>query len=88
MGLYSELTEFGRNQEKVLGLARRYSKNAIVATDILTSLYEKKIPSRGELTDLYYLEKEGVRDVVVSAGIAVQPEIFSRFCELAGAFQE
>ncbi len=88
LGLYSELTEFGRNQEKVLGLARRYSKNAIVATDILTSLYEKKIPSRGELTDLYYLEKEGVRDVVVSAGIAVQPEIFSRFCELAGAFQE
>ncbi len=88
LGLYSELTEFGRNQEKVLGLARRYSKNVIVATDILTSLYEKKIPSRGELTDLYYLEKEGVRDVVVSAGIAVQPEIFSRFCELAGAFQE
>ena len=75
-------------RKRFSGWQKRYPKNAIVATDILTSLYEKKIPSRGEMTDLYYLEKEGVRDVVVSAGIAVQPEIFSRFCELAGAFRE
>lgn len=86
LALFSDIRNFGENQNKVLGAAKKRKKNVIVATDILTSLYELTIPARGELSDIFYLYSMGVEDVVASAGISMQKSLFDRFCDLAGNF--
>lgn len=86
LALFSDIKKFGENQCKVLNAAKKKNKNVIVATDILTSLYESKIPARGELSDLFYLQTMGVKDIVASAGISVQRPLFDRFYELSEKF--
>ncbi|HJA94328.1 MAG TPA: hypothetical protein H9717_14655 [Candidatus Eisenbergiella merdipullorum] len=82
LALFSEISSFGYNQNYVLDMGEKNNANVIVATDILTSLYENMIPARGDLTDIYYLKGKKVKDIVVSAGISIQPELFGRFCNL------
>lgn len=79
LALFSDINKFGENQEYVLNTSKRKGVNVIVATDILTSLYENIVPSRGELTDIYYLKNKKVEDIVVSAGISMSEELFNRF---------
>ncbi len=79
LALFSDINKFGENQEYVLNTSKRKGVNVIVATDILTSLYENILPSRGELTDIYYLKNKKVEDIVVSAGISMSEELFNRF---------
>lgn len=79
LALYSDIKDFGQNQEYVLNIANKKGINVIVATDILTSLYDSIIPSRGDLTDIYYLKNKNVKDIVASAGISVNEEAFNRF---------
>lgn len=86
LALYGGVNRFGENQERVLGMAEEKKANVIVATDILKSLYENIIPTRGELTDLYYLKSKGVRDIAASAGISADSKLFGRFCEAAKDF--
>lgn len=79
LGLYSDINSFGQNQEYVLNISSKKGINAIVATDILTSLYDSIIPARGELTDIYYLKNKNVKDIVVASGISMNEELFNRF---------
>mgnify|MGYP005799260123 FL=1 len=86
LALFSDPLRFGENQERVLDTARDKGTNPIAATDILASLYNGRIPSRGDLTDLYYLRCRGVKDIVASAGISINPELFEAFCAYARDF--
>lgn len=58
LALFSDPLYFGETQERVIDIAQQCNANVIVATDILTSLYQSRIPARGELTDLYYLKNK------------------------------
>ena len=86
LAIFSDVFQFGESQNTVLTMAQHHHTNAIAATDILTSLYTNHIPSRGELTDLYYLKTMGVRDIVASAGISMNPNLFSLFCSYTESF--
>ena len=87
LALFSDSLYFGETQERVINTAQRCNTNVIVATDILTSLYQSRIPARGELTDIYYLKSKKIRDVVSSAGISMQGELFDLFCQYAKSFR-
>ena len=82
LGLFSDIKAFGMNQNYVLDRGILNDVNVIVATDILTSLYESTVPVRGELTDIYYLKEKKVKDIVVSAGISLYPKLFARFMDI------
>ena len=84
LGLFSDIKAFGSNQNYVLDRGLLNDVNVIVATDILTSLYESTVPARGELTDIYYLKEKKVKDIVVSAGISLCPKLFVRFMDIVG----
>ena len=84
LALFGGPNKFALYQESLLEFMQKSSKvNVIAATDILTSLYTQHIPSRADLTDLYYLQKMGIHDVVSSAGISINGELFNRFCRYA-----
>ncbi|MDO4295377.1 MAG: pyruvate kinase [bacterium] len=87
LALFGDVKRFGENQELVLRTAQEKKRNVIVATDILGSLYDNVIPSRGDLTDLYYLKKMGCKDIVASAGISMREDLFGAFCEFAQGFR-
>lgn len=86
LALFSDIKNFGENQYRILNVAKNKNKNIIVATDILTSLYGSRIPARGELSDIFYLQTMGVKDIVASAGISVQKQLFDRFYDLSESF--
>lgn len=88
LGLFSGATQFAEQQEIILQRAKKMHNKIIAATDILTTLYASNIPSRSDLTDVYYLKKMGARDVVASAGISMVPELFTQFCHYASMFQK
>lgn len=88
LGLFSGAKHFAEQQETILRKALKKHSRVIAATDILTTLYSSNIPSRSDLTDIYYLKEMGVIDIVASAGISMVPELFTEFCYYASMFQK
>ncbi len=88
LALFGDPCDLAANQDRVIRSARNANANVIVATGILSSLYTSVIPERGELTDLYYLKSMQVKDIVASAGISTDTELFSRFCTYAHEFRD
>lgn len=78
LALYSDLDQFGLNEQRFFNFIHQYHKTSIIATDILTSLYNQHIPSRGDLTDIYYLLMNAPDYIVASAGISTT-DLFNRF---------
>lgn len=79
LALNSNLLDFGKNQDHVIQVCKELGKEFCIATDILISLYNCPIPTRGDLIDVYYLKKEyGCQEVICSAGISCS-ELLDQF---------
>lgn len=53
MVMFSDINSFGISQEKIINVCKKAGKKIWVATDILNSMQDKKIPSRPEIIDIY-----------------------------------
>lgn len=87
LAIFGDPCSFGENQAAVLEAAREAGTNVIASAGILASLDGQQIPSRSDLTDLYYLKKRAVKDVVASARISKDCGRFRLFCEYARDFR-
>tara|TARA_Y100000589_G_scaffold329778_1_gene377442 strand:- start:31261 stop:32328 length:1068 start_codon:yes stop_codon:yes gene_type:complete len=57
--------------EKILKISKKYNKDIYVATNILDSMMEAKVPSRAEISDLYSLLSMGAKGIVLAAEVAI-----------------
>ncbi|MGI6335807.1 MAG: hypothetical protein GX929_02625 [Clostridiales bacterium] len=87
LALSNGLERFAENQNDALLKSMEIPKaRFIVATDILTSLYLGRVPSRADLTDLFYLHSMEVSSIVASAGLSLSETSFRLFCRYANVF--
>lgn len=69
MVMFSDINSFGISQEKIINVCKKAGKKIWVATDILNSMQDKKIPSRPEIIDIYNLKKLKADGVVLTYGL-------------------
>jgi len=67
LGMYFSLEEIPRLQERIVDLCIERGKPVIVATQILGSMVESPIPTRGEIIDVVSAIRQGV-DVLMLTG--------------------
>ncbi len=83
LGVISGWDRFTLLQEKVLEYCNTKNINVIAATGILNSIkLNNIIPERADLTDLYYLMRNGVREFVASAYLSKNEDSISKFVEI------
>lgn len=88
LALNSDIKKFGENQDCVVEMCKMHKVPFCIATDVLISLYNSPIPTRGDLIDLYYMKHfYKCEEVVCSAGIACT-ELISRFVYLVNGIEE
>lgn len=88
LALTDDIDRYYNNYRKALSFHNPPKVNLIVATDILSSLYENTIPSRADLTDLMVLKECGIKDIVASAGISIDPDLFALFYQYSSHLNE
>ncbi len=69
LALAAPFENLGIYQKRIIKMAKKYNKEAFVATDILDSLYNKAIPSRSEIVDITQMILDGADGIILSAGI-------------------
>ena len=69
MGFYGNISKIGLYQKEVLKKAKSTLKPIYVATDILSSIKTKRIPSRADITDVTQMILDGVDGLILPAGI-------------------
>ena len=69
LAIYSALKDFFSNQEMIIKEARKHKKPVYVATDILSSMESRQLPTRSEIIDLSFLLKSQIDGLVFSAKI-------------------
>ena len=69
LGFYGNISKIGLYQKEVLKKAKSTLKPIYVATDILSSIKTKRIPSRADITDVTQMILDGVDGLILPAGI-------------------
>lgn len=69
LGLYSDISEFGYLQDKVVSICQQKGKKVWLATDFLSSMEKRFFPSRAEVIDVYNAKKSGANGIIITYGV-------------------
>lgn len=69
LGLQVELEDFFIIQEKIIDYCKKNNCEIIVATDIMNSMMDRKVPARADLIDMQYLITKGIDAMVLTYGL-------------------
>ncbi len=69
LGLYSDISEFGFSQDKVINVCQSKGKKVWLATDFLSSMESRIFPTRAEVIDVYNAKKSGANGIIITYGV-------------------
>ncbi|MDL2301737.1 hypothetical protein LJC58_05200 [Lachnospiraceae bacterium OttesenSCG-928-D06] len=75
LGLYVPVEDFAVSQEHVIEECIKCKREIWVATDVLNSMVENRLPVRSDIMDLYYIGRKGATGVVLTYGLVRSKQI-------------
>lgn len=71
LGMHFPLEEIPVIQDNIINQARKQRKPVILATELLTSMIERPIPTRSEIVALYNAVKQGIDAILLTGETAI-----------------